>query len=173
MDMEISKYCPSCKRRTLVGLISTTFIPSMDDPSVAIMPLIMANRLEGSSNQAMADNFNDAGFVADTLAVGSTGFFGEVSNSFGTTFWISFLSTMGVVELFVSTGVLRSESFFSAGLSTFGGTRLISSCALRTDACGTGAGVCLIAAGGGFADGGGKTLDGTSDCGEAGAGATC
>ena len=60
-DMGISKYWPLCENRTLVGLISSTFTPSTKDPSVEIMPLIMAKRLEGSSYQTIADIASEGG----------------------------------------------------------------------------------------------------------------
>ncbi len=103
--MEISKGRPLCERRTRVGWISRTFTPSMTDPSLRIMPLIMARRSEGSSCQRIPDNFSDGGLEVDSLGVGSAVFFafpGATFASSGITFWLAFFSPWTVARSLLS-----------------------------------------------------------------------
>jgi hypothetical protein len=46
-----------------LGRISSTFAPSISDPSWVILPLIMAIRFEDSSCQMIADNLSEGGVV--------------------------------------------------------------------------------------------------------------
>src|SRR4030042_1186715 len=137
--MEISKYRPLYRKRTLVGLISTTFTPSTKDPSLALMPLTMMKRMEESSYQTIADSFNEGGFIGDPVVACSGIFFileeGTSASSrimFGFTF---FSSTEG------AAGLLSTVILPSAGVEGIGLFRLISSRTSCTASRETGAGV--------------------------------
>src|SRR4030042_815372 len=137
--MEISKYRPLYRKRTLVGLISTTFTPSMKEPSLALMPLTMMKRMEGSSYQTIADSFNEGGFVGNPVVDCSGIFFileEGTSISSRIMFGFAFFSSTEVEAGLLSTVILPS-----AGVGGFGLSRLISSRTSWTASCERGAGV--------------------------------
>ena len=107
-----------------MGKISTTFTPSITDPSLVKEPLITARRSEGSSCQTIPDIFSKGGVAADSLGGGSGDFLalpGATSSPFEITFWLGFFSPGKLA------GVL-----LSAESCIFWGTRFISSRASRT-----------------------------------------
>ncbi len=123
-NTEISKVRPLCEKRTRVGKISTTFTPSITDPSLVNEPLITARRSEGSSCQTIPDIFSKGGAVADSFGGGSDDFLplpGAASAPFEITFWLAFFSP----------GELAGVSL-SADSCIFWGARFISSRASRT-----------------------------------------
>ena len=71
--MDFSKYAPWYRNLTLVGKISTTFTPSIAEPSERSVPLITARRLEGSSFQTIPEIFSGGGSPAELPATGSPG----------------------------------------------------------------------------------------------------
>jgi hypothetical protein len=98
----------------LVGKISTTFTPSMTDPSVAKDPLTTARRLEASSFQTIPEIFSGGGFAAELPATGSPGFEAFPGGTFVSrevSFGISFLSPGGIAGglLSVLTGIFDAS----------------------------------------------------------------
>jgi hypothetical protein len=75
----------------------------MSEPSVAFIPLIMAKRMEGSSYQAIADNFNDGGVVGDTFGVASTVFLALPGTASAFSGIRVFFSSVEVTGVLVST----------------------------------------------------------------------